>query len=168
MSETLPWEYRDALGYDGLPVNEEEAIRIVKNVGVHASNSLGDTPLSTAAMLGRTTTIQWLLRNGAAVDYVVPDSRGKTPLLWACDQKRLSSAAVLLDSGANIEATDRFGNTPLAATFVNCFTDPLPLATLLIRRGAVISARVKDHGNRWDQERFSDFLVEMESDETRA
>lgn len=163
MIESLPWEYRDALGYDGLPVDEDKAISLIQISGLDATNQLGDTPLSTAAMLGRTKTIQWLLENGAAVDYVVPDSDGKTPLLWACEQKRLAAAEILLDHGADIEAVDRFNNTPLATTFVNCFADPLPLATMLVRRGANIADRVKQLGVDWNSDRFKEFLASINS-----
>jgi len=158
MNKSLPWEYQDALGYDGLPVDEDKAIRLIQTAGVHATNELGDTPLSTAATLGRTKTIKWLLENGAAVDYVIPDCNGKTPLLCACEQKRLAAAEFLLDHGADIEAVDRFNNTPLAITFVNCFADPLPLASMLVRRGAIISQRVKQLGVDWDLDRFQKFL----------
>lgn len=158
MAKRLPWEYRDALGYDGLPVNEDVAIQIVKDVGVHATNSLGDTPLSTAAMLGRVHTMQWLLNQGAVVDYVVPNKDGQTPLLWACEQKRLDAARLLLEYGANIEAVDRFNNTPLATTFVNCFADPIPLAEFLIRSGASITDRVRSLGTSWNADCFQQLL----------
>jgi hypothetical protein len=54
----LPWQYRDALGYDGLPIDEERAKSIILEVGADAHNKLGDTPLSTAAMLGRVEIVE--------------------------------------------------------------------------------------------------------------
>ena len=165
MSDSLPWEYRDALGYDGLPVDEDRAIRLLQTIDIHATNRLGETPLSVAAMLGRTKTITWLLENGAEVDYVVSTSNCPTPLLCACDQKRLHAAEVLLDHGADIEAVDRFNHTPLATTFINCFSNPLPLAEMLISRGAILTERAKELGSAWDSEQFKRFLERINSSE---
>jgi hypothetical protein len=151
---TLPWEYRDALGYDGLPIEEELAKSIILEVGVEAHNKLGDTPLSTAAMLGRVEMVEWLLQRGAAVDLVAPSGRGRTPLIWACEQKRLVVVKVLVNAGANLEAVDDCGNTPLANAFINCFIDPFPIAEFLISRGATITPRVFDLGSERDKSRF--------------
>lgn len=151
---TLPWEYRDALGYDGLPIDVQLAKSIVLDVGVDAHNKLGDTPLSTAAMLGRVEMVDWLLDRGAAVDLVAPGGRGRTPLIWACEQKRLPVVKVLVNAGANLEAVDDWGNTPLANAFINCFEDPFPIAEFLIAHGSKITPRVFDLGSERDKSRF--------------
>jgi len=155
---TLPWEYRDALGYDGLPIDMDLAKSIVLAVGVDARNKLGDTPLSTAAMLGRVEMVEWLLGRGAAVDGVAPGGRGRTPLMWACEQKRLPVVKVLVDAGASLEAADDWGNTPLANAFINCFADPFPIAEFLIARGARITPRVSALGSERDRSRFAALL----------
>jgi ankyrin repeat protein len=152
--KSLPWEYRDALGYDGLSIDMELAKSIVLDVGVNAHNKLGDTPLSTAAMLGRVEMVEWLLEHGAAVDLVVPGGRGRTPLIWACEQKRLPVVKVLVNARANLEAVDDWGSTPLANTFINCFTDPFPIAEFLIAHGAKVTPRVIDLGRERDKARF--------------
>jgi ankyrin repeat protein len=151
----LPWEYRDALGYDGLPIDVELAKSIVLHVGVDAHNKLGDTPLSTAARLGRAEMVEWLLDRGATVDLVAPGGRGRTPLIWACEQKRLPVVKVLVNAGANLEAVDDWGNTPLANAFINCFADPFPIAEFLVARGGKITPRVFDLGSERDKSRFA-------------
>jgi len=154
-SNTLPWEYRDALGYDGLPIDEELAKSIVLDVGVDAQNKLGDTPLSTASMLGRVEMVEWLLDCGPAVDLVAPGGRGRTPLIWACEQKRLPVVKVLVNAGANLETVDDWGNTPLANNFINCFADPFPIAEFLIAHGGIVTPRVFDLGSERDRSRFA-------------
>ena len=152
---TLPWEYRDALGYDGLPIDVDLAKSLVMEVGADAQNKLGDTPLSTAAMLGRVEMVVWLLDRGAAVDLVAPGARGRTPLMWACEQKRLPVVKVLVDAGASLEAVDDWGNSPLANTFINCFADPFPIAEFLVAHGAKITPRVSALGSERDKSRFT-------------
>jgi ankyrin repeat protein len=155
---TLPWEYRDSPGYDGLPIDMDLAKSIVLAVGVESQNKLGDTPLSTAAMLGRVEMVVWLLDRGAAVDRVAPGGCGRTPLMWACEQKRLPVVKVLVDAGASLEAADDWGNTPLANAFINCFADPFPIAEFLIARGAKITPRVSALGSERDESRFAALL----------
>ena len=161
MENKLPWSYHESLGYDGLPVNEEIAIEIINEVGVNATNDLGDTPLSVASELGSVKIVKWLLRNGAEVDYVVKESGGETPLLRACEQKRYDVIKILLENNANIEAVNRFGNTPLANTFINCFDSPLHIARFLILKGAKITERVLELGDEWNKELFRNLLMEL-------
>lgn len=158
----LPWEYFDALGFDGQPVDEDAAMSIIDSVGVEASTPLGHTPLSGAAIHGNLNTTHWLLNLGADVDYVVPGFAGMTPLLHACQNLRVHVAEVLLDHGANIEAIGEGNLTPLAITFTNVFTDPIPLARLLLSRGAVVTEWVREMGGNWDRTQFEKLLSEYE------
>jgi ankyrin repeat protein len=114
MGGQLPSKYGNALGYDGHRIDIDKAKSIVTLVGVYATNTLGDTPLSLAASLGRIEVVNWLIDQGVDVNYMAPGS-DRAALLRAADQKRIEVAACLVRAGANIEVTDRFGLAPLAA-----------------------------------------------------
>jgi ankyrin repeat protein len=119
-----------------------------------AFNDVGDTPLTVAAELGRVSMVQWLLDQGADVEDVAPNSRFKPALCAAAYGKRPEVAALLIAAGAKLEVQDCFGNTPLANAFINCFTDPRPLAALLLSRGAEVTDRVRELGEEWDAAAF--------------
>jgi ankyrin repeat protein len=130
-------------------------------VGLDAASDLGDTPLTVAAGLGREGMVRWLLEQGADVEDVARH-KDFTPVLCAAAYgKRPEVAALLIAAGANLEARDRFGNTPLANAFINCFTNPLPLAALLIEHGAEVTERVRDLGESWNAVAFHAFLARV-------
>jgi truncated hemoglobin YjbI len=89
----------------------------------------GHTPLYRAST-GEVARI--LLAAGAAVDVTSGPTKG-TPLHQAARQGYGSVATVLLDHGANIEARDNKGQTPLRRA-VNCRKPQL--VRMFIRRGA--------------------------------
>jgi ankyrin repeat protein len=157
----LPWTYYEALGWHGKRVDEERARDIVRRVGLDAASDLGDTPLTVAAELGREGMVRWLLEQGVDVEDVAPHKYFKPALCAAAYGKRPEVAALLIAAGANLEARDRFGNTPLANAFINCFTDPLPLAALLIEHGAEVTERVRDLGESWNAVAFHAFLARV-------
>jgi ankyrin repeat protein len=167
-SKRLPWTYHEALGPGRKRLDEARAKAIVQRVGLHACNDLGDTPLTVAAMLGRTDMVRWLLAQGADVNAVAANGEGQPPLCAAAYWKQPEVAAILIEAGANLEATDRFNHTPLANAFINCFTDPLPLAGLLIAAGAAITDRVIYLGNEWNAEAFQAFLRKYPPGKKRA
>jgi ankyrin repeat protein len=155
----LPWTYYEALGWGGKRVDEARARKIVERVGLDAANDHGDTPLTVAAVLGRADMVRWLLERGADVEDVAPHDRFKPALCAAAYGKSPEVASLLIAAGADLEACDRFGTTPLANAFINCFTDPLPLAALLIEHGAAITERVRFLGESWNAEAFRAFLA---------
>jgi hypothetical protein len=154
----LPWTYFEVLGWGGKRVDEERAHGIVRWVGLDAVND-GDTPLTVAAVLGRLGMARWLLDQGADVEDVAPHPYFK-PALWAAAYgKSPEVAAVLIAAGAILEAQDCFGNTPLANAFIDCFTDPRPLAALLLGHGAEVTDRVRKLGEEWDAAAFRALLA---------
>jgi ankyrin repeat protein len=136
-------------------------------VGVDAASDHGDTPLTVAAELGRAGMVRWLLKEGADVEDVAPHKYFKPALCAAAYGKRPEVAALLIAAGANLEARDRFGNTPLANAFINCFTDPLPLAALLIEHGAEVTERVRELGESWNAVAFDAFLARVTKSDRR-
>jgi ankyrin repeat protein len=159
----LPWTYYEALGWGGKRIDEERARGIVRRVGLDAANDHGDTPLTVAAVLGRAGMVRWLVDQGADVEDVAPHPYFKPALCAATYGKSPEAAAVLIAAGANLEAQDRFGNTPLANAFINCFTDPSPLAALLLEHGAEVTDRVRKLGEEWDAVAFRALLAEAAS-----
>ena len=155
----LPWTYYQALGWGGKRLDEARARKIVERVGLDAANDHGDTPLTVAAVLGRGGMVRWLLEQGADVEDVAPHEHFKPALCAAAYGKSPEVASLLIAAGANLEACDRFGNTPLANAFINCFTDPLPLAAVLVEHGAAITDRVRFLGESWNADAFGAFLA---------
>lgn len=71
----------------------------------------GDTPLTTAARLGRETWFRMLLANGA--DPAGSDGAGSNPLFYAVVSGQIIILKILADGGADLDARDKCNITPL-------------------------------------------------------
>jgi ankyrin repeat protein len=96
-------------------------------------------PLHNAAYLGNLEIVDILLKKGA-VSLNEGNFRGQTPLHFACERGLPEVANRLLDAGADIEARDMIGRTPLMTTGIS---KNISVAKDLIKRGADINAVVK-------------------------
>jgi ankyrin repeat protein len=108
---------------------------------VKQSGETGFTPLHVAAQEGRVENVRLLLRVGADPD--VRNYLKQTPLRqvsWQRHDRVVEIAKVLIDAGANINAADSDGWTPL---HVAVRYDNRALLEELIRRGADLGARTK-------------------------
>lgn len=150
--------FKNNLGYDGKKFNGDKALAILDEIGINATNDIGETPLIIAAYLERIEILKIIIDQTSDIDYKVPESITETALLEACGQRRLNSIKLLVEAGANLEQEDRFGLTPLSKIFTNTFSDPIPSATYLVSKGARITDRVLNMGMSWNQEKFTDFL----------
>jgi ankyrin repeat protein len=146
------------LGYDGKKINAEKALLVLNEIGVHATNDIGETPLIIAAYLERIEILKTIIEQTQNIDHKVEGSITETALLEACGQRRLESIKLLVEAEANLEQEDRFGLTPLSKIFTNIFSDPIPSATYLISNGAKITDKVIEMGISWNKEKFTDFL----------
>ena len=101
------------------------------------------TPLHQAAIENDATEVRQLLEGGAdaAERY---DRGGYTALHFAAEHGAVEVAAVLLDSGAAVDALDDWGNTPLWRAVFNSRGEG-SMISLLRERGADARHR-NDHG----------------------
>ncbi len=100
---------------------------------VNAHDDNGFTALHMAAGIGHEKILRTLLDHGAAVD-AGEASLGRTPLHYA---DSIRTVIVLLDAGADIDATDGNGETPLHAAIASSKTD---IAAILLHFEASIEA----------------------------
>ncbi|RZJ54060.1 MAG: ankyrin repeat domain-containing protein [Flavobacterium sp.] len=154
--------FKNLLGYDGKKRNEEKALEVLKEIGINATNEIGETPLIVAAYLERTEILKKLINEVEDIDYKVLGSITDTALIEACGQRRLESIKLLVEAGANLEQEDRFGLTPLSKIFTNTFSDPIPSAIYLTSKGAEITDKVIKMGMSWNKEKFSQFLNDID------
>lgn len=150
--------FKKYLGYDGKKFDEEKALAVLNEIGVNATNDIGETPLIIAAYLERVVILKKILNDVDNVDYKIQGKISESALLEACGQRRLESIKLLVEGGANLEQEDRFGLTPLAKIFTNTFSDPIPSATYLVSKGAKLTDRVLKMGMSWNKDKFTDFL----------
>lgn len=156
--------FKNNLGYDGKKFNAEKALSILNEIGVNATNDIGETPLIIAAYLERIEILKTIIEQTQNIDQKVQGSITETALLEACGQRRLESIKLLVEAGANLEQEDRFGLTPLSKIFTNTFSDPTPSATYLVSKGAKITDRVIKMGMSWNKEKFTAFLKTINYD----
>jgi ankyrin repeat protein len=132
-----------------------EILRLLIRVGadVNAKDNDGNTALMIAACDGA-EVLNVLIRAGANVD-VKSDSdfrKGYTPLMWAAQWSDNPEALkALIDAGADVNATDNDGATPLMwAAYETMWGDGEPRANnngflgILIQAGADINAKDKN------------------------
>ena len=84
--------------------------------------------------------IQVFLDSGL-VDVHTKDYRSSTPLHWAAWNNSLELAELLISSGAEVNAENKYGRTPLHWAAMN---DSLAVAKLLISSGAEVNAKTND------------------------
>lgn len=102
-------------------------------------NKQGFSPISYAAMLGRTKIIEYLISTGINVDF--NEKNFVTPLMLACKNAQLETIALLLKKGANINAqTRKLQYTPIIYA---CKSHSYSTFKLLVDNGANINITTK-------------------------
>lgn len=97
----------------------------------------GVTPLHEAAAF-QPATVNLLLDSGAPID--PKDDEGQTPLYWAAERGQEDVVRLLLACGADINAVDACGVSPLARACSQCSVHVnLGMARLLVGRGADVN-----------------------------
>lgn len=116
------------------------------------------TPLARQTYLGAAPMVAWLLENGADPD--LEDSSGETALHSAANRGEHEVIGLLVAANANIEATDRRGNTPVLRAVM---AGQLEATRILLELGSDPNARSEDgtalslvakrfHRNTWEME----------------
>ena len=108
----------------------------------------GMTPLGYAARLGSVSLVRLFVESGASVDLCDPHGRW-TPLMEACDQQHADVVLYLLEHGANPNAVNHDGRSPLVlalngGVFMQYGPKGDRNATIeaLLRKGATLSSLI--------------------------
>lgn len=106
---------RTALHY-AASKGRRDALRLLLEAGakVNVSDCTGSQPLHRAAATGFLDIVKILVEEAKAqID--ATDNLGQTPLLLACIEGHKACCLYLAGKGANVEAEDKEGETPLGA-----------------------------------------------------
>jgi hypothetical protein len=127
--DAVPLYHAARLGFRDLA----ERLIVEHPVHVNAWGGLHDTPMHAAVFADDVNILSLLIEHGADME----DQSG-TSLNHAAYYGRVQIGQCLLDRGANINARDRFRNTPLINAVMH---GQVEFARMLLKRGAVIDAQ---------------------------
>lgn len=120
----------------------KEIQRLIDEYGVNCYDPDKRTFLIKAASKGNLKVLEFLLKNGADVNF--QDRGGYSSLHFSAQNKHEKIAKVLLKNGANINIKDDYGNPPVWTAIFNSKGD-FSLIKLLIEKGAEITTK-NNHG----------------------
>ena len=92
-------------------MKNEEAKRLINQTQIDLLDGEGRTPLLWAALHANEKMLIWLIENGADIN--TQCRNGWCALHAASQNKHSSIVKILIDSGANPNLTDSYGNEPL-------------------------------------------------------
>ena len=98
----------------------------------------GRYPIHYNALEGRIVELAQSLAEGGEPS--VPDGAGFTPLHLAAQSLNPKEVRLLIDAGADLEARNRFGATPLMTAFLRARDDDHGVTGILLEAGADLDA----------------------------
>ena len=117
-------------------------VKMLLEEGIPAGTAVcGYSVLHAAASAGQNDMVQLLISKGVDVNTRDRDGVHRTPLRWAVQENHLSVIQTLLDNGAEIDAQDEDGDTPLIQASGEGW---LEVVRLLLERGADVN--FQNHG----------------------
>jgi len=120
--------------YEAIRHNDLIALQsLVREHGVEATGSRGQTPLMLAAAFGSADAVRVLLASGA--DVKTASSAGVTALHWAVID--IVKTRMLLDAGADVNAVSQLGRTPLL--IAAAAHESRDVVRLLLSKGASVN-----------------------------
>lgn len=108
---------------------------------INSKSRVGRTALHLAAMNGYTDLVKFLIKDHNAVIDILT-LRKQTPLHLAAEAGQLEVCRLLLELGANIDATDDLGQKPIHAAAQNNFSEVTQL--FLQQHPSLVMATTKD------------------------
>ena len=102
--------------------------------------------------LGHVEVARYLLSRGASIDEKSPQAQGQTALLIACYTSFgtvTEMVSLLLSAGADPNARNNFGRTPLNAHVMFSQTPSVDCVTALLRAGASLDRVLVNHGHEY-------------------
>lgn len=112
----------DALGYSNISKNNDDVIKLLLKYGASINgDNIGYSPLIWAILCRNMESIRSLIANGADVNYTNIND-GYTPLMHAMmkdihgeydSKKSIDILELLISSGADVNKTDKNGETPI-------------------------------------------------------
>jgi uncharacterized protein len=128
---------------------------------VTAVSADGWTPLHLAAHFGRTPVVRLLLNKGAQANMLSTNVLRNSALHAAAAGRAAEAGRLLIDHGADVDAQQNGGWTPLHAASQN---GDIEFAGLLLEAGASVNSRADNHQRPLDlaltkgQQAMVDFL----------
>ncbi|SRR6266478_4179429 len=132
----LPYRKSDLTIFEGAALGENERLLTLLRQDpklVNAVSGDGFTPLHLASFFGQTSSLEFLIRNGARLETHSENKLNATPLQSAVAAHQVKSAAVLLAHHANPNCRGELGYTPL---FEAAESGQVDVVVLLLKHGA--------------------------------
>jgi ankyrin repeat protein len=122
---------------------------IKKGANINIQDMNGETALMRAALKGGVATVKLLIEKGSDLNLNAKDKKGNTALIqaikgnarWDAGDGAKETAILLINSGADLEAPDEEGNTPLILAVGNEMTE---VVKLLVEKGVDLNAQKAD------------------------
>lgn len=130
-----------------------EILRLLEaGAEIDEPDTTGRAALHNAVWSGHLEAVKILIERGANIDVIRQTTVANlwTPLHFAAENDQSECAGLLIDAGANVNAKDQFGQTPLSLALDEMASPDV--AKLLIERGADLGNALDRAGSYVDVE----------------